>query len=41
MPLGSAADHTTLGPDEIVEDAGLFDHEQTLEKGGRIIEILN
>ena len=40
MPLSSVSDHTTLGPDEIVEDAGLFDHEQTLEKGGRVIELM-
>ena len=38
--LGSASDHTTLGEDEIVEDAGLFDHEQTLERNGRIIELM-
>ena len=38
--LGSATDHTTLGEDEIVEDAGLFDHEQTLEKRGRNIELM-
>ena len=40
MPLGSASGHTTLGPDEIIEDAGLFDHDQTLEKNGRIIELM-
>ena len=40
LPAGSPSDHTMLGPDEIVEDAGLFDHEQTLEKSGRIIELM-
>ena len=40
LPLGTASDHTTLGEEEIVEDAGLFDHEQTLEENGRIIELM-
>ena len=39
-PVGSVADYTTLSEDEIVEDAGLFDHEQTLEKNGRKIELM-
>ena len=37
---GSVSDHTTLGEDEIVEDAGLFDHERTLEKNRRKIELM-
>ena len=40
LPLGPASEHTTLGEDEIVEDAGLFDHEQTLETNGRIIDLM-
>ena len=34
LPLGYTPEHTTLGEDEIVEDAGLFDHEPTGEKNG-------
>ena len=40
LPLGPASEHTTLAQDEIVEDAGLFDHEQTLETNGRIIDLM-
>ena len=40
LPLGAATDHTALGEEEIVEDAGLFDHEQTIEENGRIIELM-
>ena len=40
LPLGPASEHTTLAEDEIVEDAGLFDHEQTLETNGRVIELM-
>ena len=36
----SASDGITLGRDEIVEDAGLFDHEETLEKTGKVIELM-
>ena len=38
--LGSAVDHTTLGADEIVEDAGLFDHEQAFEKNEKVIDLM-
>ena len=40
LPTGVVTDHTTLGEDEIVEDAGLFDHEQTSEKNVRTIELM-
>lgn len=36
----SASDGITLGQDEIVEDAGLFDHEEALEKNGKVIELM-
>ena len=36
----SAPERITLGRDEIVEDAGLFDHEVTLEKTGKVIELM-
>ena len=40
LPVGSATDHTTLGEDEIVEDAGLFDHEQALETTSNQIALM-
>ena len=40
MTATSASDGITLGQDEIVEDAGLFDHEETLKKTGKVIELM-
>ncbi len=39
-PATSTSDGITLGQDEIVEDAGLFDHEETLKKTGKVIELM-
>ena len=40
MTAMSTSDGITLGQDEIVEDAGLFDHEETLKKTGKVIELM-
>ena len=40
-PRGNASDHTTLAPDEIVEDAGLFDHDHALGKTTPNIPLLS
>lgn len=40
MAATSPSDGITLGQDEIVEDAGLFDHEETLKKTGKVIELM-
>lgn len=40
MAAMPAADSITLEQDEIVEDAGLFDHEETLKKTGKVIELM-
>ena len=40
MTATSASDGITLGQDEIVEDAGLFDHEEILKKTGKVIELM-
>lgn len=39
LPAAPPTNHTTLSDDEIVEDAGLFDHEQTSEQIRRTITL--
>ena len=40
MPVGKATDHTTLGEEEIVEDAGLFEQEETIQTGRSEIRLI-
>ena len=40
LPLTPPSADTTLPPDEIVEDAGLFDHESALEKRNPTIQLM-
>lgn len=40
LPVEASTNHTTLADDEIVEDAGLFDHEQAPARTRREIELM-